>query len=88
MDLMPPTIVDISIEQVTIEGLGPADRRSMRRALERDLARLVEERGLPDSWIASGARSQVTARMDWDGRGGTDGLSAALAEQIYQGFES
>lgn len=87
MDVTPSTIVDISIEQVTIEGLGPVDRRSFGRTLERDLARLVEERGLPDSWTASGARSEVTASLDWDGRGGTGGLSVALAEQIYQGFE-
>jgi len=88
MDVTPPTIVDISIEQVTLEGLGPLDRHSMRRALERDLAHLIDERGIPDSWATSGARSEVTAVLHWDGRGGTDALSSALAEQIYRGFAS
>lgn len=88
MDLTPPTIIDISIEQVTFEGFGYVDQRSMHRALESNLARLVQERGIPDSWAASGDRSEISASLSWDGRGGTQGLSAALAEQIYQGLAS
>lgn len=88
MDMTPPTIIDISIEQVTFEGFGSVDQRSMHRALESNLARLVQERGIPESWAASSARSEITASLSWDGRGGTQGLSAALAEQIYQRIAS
>lgn len=83
MDLTGTTVVDISIEHVSIEGFGVIDSAAMRMALERHLARLVEERGLPGTWQQPGSRADVRTSLDWDGRGGADGLSAALAERIY-----
>lgn len=83
MDLTGTTLVDIAIEHVSIEGFGAIDSAAMRHALRRDLARLVEERGLPRAWQVPGARADVRTSLDWDGRGGTAGFSAALAERIY-----
>ena len=80
------TIVDVSIDEVTVEGLADVDRLAMRAALEDHLARLIQERGLPPAWRTPGTRAEVSAELDWDGRGGTDGLTAALADRIYRGF--
>ena len=82
------TIVDISIAEVIVEGLGDVDRLALRESLERHLARLVEERGLPASWRTSGVRADVSTTLEWDGRGGTEGLTAALADRIYRGLGS
>ncbi|MET1052840.1 MAG: hypothetical protein ABWX65_09400 [Mycetocola sp.] len=87
MDVRPPTIVDVRIEHVTIEGLGELDRASLAAALERDLARLVSEHGIPAAW-AAGAHPAITANLRWNALGGTNALSSALAEQIYRGFGS
>jgi hypothetical protein len=88
MDVTPPTVVEISIEHLTIEGFGAMDSFAVRLALQRDLARLVEERGLPVPWTTPGTHADISASLDWDGRGGADGLSAALAERLYDGFAS
>ncbi|MGB8022382.1 MAG: hypothetical protein WCF04_14215 [Candidatus Nanopelagicales bacterium] len=83
MDVTGTTLVDISIEHVSIEGFGVIDSAAMRQNLQRDLARLVSERGLPGAWRQPGARADVRTTLDWDGRGGTEAFSAALAERIY-----
>lgn len=83
MELTGQAVVDISIEHLSIEGFGEIDSAAMRRALEQHLVRLVQERGLPGTWQQPGSRADVRTSLDWDGRGGADGFSAALAERIH-----
>jgi len=46
--------IDLHIEELVLEGFHPADRRRLGAAVERELARLLTERGLPPG-LARGA---------------------------------
>lgn len=82
-----PVSVDITIEHLSIEGFGRRDGLAVRLALQRNLVRLIQEHGLPRGWATDTARDDVAATgLSWDGRGGDDGLAAALARQLYEAF--
>jgi hypothetical protein len=87
MEMTPPVTVDITIERVTVEGFGQRDSLGLRRALERSLTRLVEERGLPGGWATDAVRGDVRAaplRVATDA--GERDLADALARRIYEAF--
>jgi len=89
MDLSRQVRIDISIDRVSIEGFGRHDEFALSLALQRNLSRLVTERGLPGGWSTDVTRADVrSAPLTWDGRGGDEGLAAALARQIYATFAS
>jgi hypothetical protein len=46
--------IDLHIEELVLEGFRPADRHRIGAAVERELARLLAERGLPPG-LAQGA---------------------------------
>ena len=46
--------LDLHIEELVLEGFSPADRHRIGAAVERELARLFAERGLP-AGLAQGA---------------------------------
>ncbi|MGC5172561.1 hypothetical protein ACPW96_01165 [Micromonospora sp. DT81.3] len=88
MDLTSPTMIEIAIQDISIEGFGFVDGEILQHSLPRDLARLVADRGLPASWTSGTPLGDLTATLDWDGRGGTEALSQALAAQLYEGMAS
>ena len=57
MDLVTPPVVVLRIGELEIDGVDPANRFEVARGLERELARLLSERGAPPG-LASGATSQ------------------------------
>ena len=76
--------VEIAIEQVLVEGFGPRSGFALKLALERELARLVRERGVPAAWTRESSRATVDVpALRWDGRGGEAGLAAAVAHELY-----
>lgn len=77
--------IEISIAELHVEGLGAVDEAQLRAHLERDLARVVGERGLPGI-VADRAVADARITLGWDGRDGTPGLAAALAERLYEGM--
>jgi hypothetical protein len=77
--------VEITIDQITVEGFGAHNPLAFRLALERELARLVQERGVPTGWERG--RSTPTLEIGslrWDGRGAEAGLASALAGELYR----
>ncbi|MFL6293520.1 MAG: hypothetical protein ACJ759_21720, partial [Thermoanaerobaculia bacterium] len=46
--------IDLHIEELVLEGFAPGDRHRIGAAVERELARLLAERGLP-AGLAQGA---------------------------------
>jgi hypothetical protein len=80
--------VELAIEQVTVEGVGPQNGFALKLALQRELARLVRERGVPQGWDheRSGQVIDIPS-LQWDGRGGETGLAAALAGELYKEFD-
>ena len=88
MELTQGTNVEILIDVVRIEGFEPRNASTFKVAMEGALARLLAESGVPAALVAGGSRSTVTLDgLRWDGRGGDDGLAAALAQELYRGFE-
>lgn len=84
-----PALVDITIEHLSIEGFGRRDGGAVSLALQHNLVRLIQEHGPPRGWTTDTAREEVVAAgLNWDGRGGDEGLAAALARQIYDAFGS
>jgi hypothetical protein len=51
--------VELHIEELVLEGFDPRDRHRIGDAVERELARLVLERGISPSLIAAAAGSSV-----------------------------
>ena len=82
-----PTVVEITIDHLSIEGFGSVDRAVIRRSLQRDLAHIIQEHGIPGVWTSGQAPAEVRTSLEWDGRGGAHGLSAALAAQLYEGMK-
>jgi hypothetical protein len=75
----PVAAIDIYIDVLQIEGLSHADALRVRHDIERDLARLVRENGLPSG--AAQLRSFVTVDLE-SGRQALDGGRGPLGERI------
>lgn len=81
MDVTGPDRVELTIDTLTVEGLGPRDEVALAAAVERHLTGLLREQGPPPRWAADPA--DVVVELDWDGRGGDDALAATLARRIF-----
>ena len=71
MDLTPD--VRVHIEELVLDGFAPRDRYRIGEAVERELARVLAERGVPPSLLADSAH----ARLD----GGAFALAPGLAPE-------
>lgn len=49
---MAPRQIDLHIDEVVLHGFDGLEGTALRPALERELARLLTEHGLPHSWVA------------------------------------
>jgi hypothetical protein len=70
---------ELAIEEVVLEGVRPADAPFVGQALERELARLVRERGVPDGVVEASVPASIEARSDES----PAALGARLAGAIY-----
>lgn len=46
--------IDLHIEELVLDGFAPGDRHRIGAAVERELSRLLTERGVPASWAGGG----------------------------------
>jgi hypothetical protein len=72
---------ELAIGHLVLEGVRPADAHVVSEALERELARLVRERGAPDARAA--AAGDVPASIDARAGESPAALGARLANAIY-----
>ncbi len=72
---------ELTIEHLVLEGVRPADAQMVGEALERELTRLVRDRGSPDARAA--AAGDVPASIDARAGESPAALGARLAEAIY-----
>ncbi len=88
MDVNRTLSIEIAIDEVTVEGFGPYDGFALKLALQRELTRLVRERGVPPAWSREGSRPILDVpAIPWDGHGAETGLAAALATELYARLE-
>lgn len=86
---MSPREIKVRIDELVLHGFSPADRLRIGAALERELARLLVERGLPEG-LAGGAEVQaVDAGSFVRGPLITPSLiGAEVAQAVYGGLSS
>jgi hypothetical protein len=71
---------ELAIDTLILDGVRPADADLVGAALERELARLVRERGVPDG----AADSPVPAKVDLSMGEPPEALGARLADAVYR----
>jgi hypothetical protein len=84
---MKPRSVELHIEELVLHGFAPGDRHRIADAVERELARLFAEQGVPDALQSGFESPRVDAgsfQMAPDSRAETVG--AEVARAIYGGF--
>ena len=85
MDLTPA--VRVHIEELVLDGFAPSDRYRIGEAVERELARVLAERGVPPSFLAGSEH----ARLDGGAFDLTPGLAPEaigdrIAQSVYGGW--
>lgn len=80
--------IDLHIEELVLDGFPPGDRHRIGAALERELTRLLTERGAPAGWAGGGE----VPRLD----GGTfeakpgarpERVGAQIASSVFRGMK-
>jgi hypothetical protein len=80
--------VRLEIEAVVIDGVGPHDRRALAHSAERELERLLEDRGVPPMLARGGEHSSLQGPSLQLERGqGAASLGADVARSVYGAFE-
>jgi hypothetical protein len=83
-----PLAIELHVEELVLEGFAPAERHAVADAFERELSRLLAERGLPSAREgAGGAAFDVDAgsvRIAPGTRAGAAG--AQIARAVYGGL--
>ena len=78
--------IDLHIEELILEGFPPADRHRIGAALEKELARLLAERGL-DS-IGPGEMPRLDGgRFDMRPGERPERVGAQIAQSIFRGMK-
>jgi len=84
---MKPRNVELHIEELVLHGFAPGDRHRIADAVERELARLFTEEGVPGALESGFESPRVDAgsfQMAPDSR--AEAVGAEVARAIYGGF--
>jgi hypothetical protein len=80
--------IELHIEELVLHGFAPGDRHCLGEAVQRELARLLAEQGVP-SGLAQGGEAP---RLDGgsfriDGGGKPEATGARVARAVYRGLK-
>jgi hypothetical protein len=79
--------IDLHIEKLVLYGVAPGDRGRVGAAVERELARLIEEQGVPPGLTHGGGAARIDAGSLTIAPGmAADALGAAIAQAVYGGM--
>lgn len=81
--------VNLNIERLVLEGfqLRPGEHQLVRAAVERELTRLLSERGVSPQLLQGGALPRLTASdMRLDGGESPRQVGAQIAQALYGGI--
>lgn len=82
-----PHSIELYIEELVLHGFAPGDRYRIGDAVERELARLFAEQGVPPSLVQEAEVARLDAgafKIAPGARGGAVG--AQVAHKVYGGF--
>lgn len=84
---MKPYGVELEIEELALDGFAPGDRHRIASAVERELARLFVERGVPPALGRAGSIDRIDGgafEAEPDAR--PEATGARIAQAIYGGL--
>ena len=82
-----PHSIELHIEELVLHGFAPSDRYRIAHAVERELARLFADQGLPPSLAQEAEVTQSDAGAFKIASGATaEAVGAQVAHQVYGGF--
>ncbi len=86
MDMTPQNI-DLHIQELVLYGFDNPDSYYVRSAVERELARLFSERGVP-SYLTRGRQVARLSGATFDVASGSevDAIGSQVAQALYRGF--
>ena len=85
MDVTPD--VRLRIEELVLDGFAPGDRYRIGEAVERELARLLAERGVPGALAAGGEAPQLDAgSFELAPTLSAEAIGARVAAAVYGGL--
>ena len=79
--------VRLRIEELVLDGFAPGDRYRIGEAVERELARLLAERGVPGALAAGDeASSHDAGSFELTPNSGPDAIGSRVAAAVYGGL--
>ena len=79
--------LDLRVDELVVAGFGSVDGQRLGRAVERELARLLSERGIPSGLGRSQAVAHVVAPpIELPAAAGPEAIAARVARAIYEGL--
>jgi hypothetical protein len=85
--MTPPNDVEVYVEELVLRGFASRDRGRIGEAVKRELARLINEEGVPPALRQGGEIPRVGTRsfeMKPDSR--ADAIGAQVANSVYRGL--
>ena len=84
---MKPRAIEVTIGELVLEGVSPAERLRIGAALESELGRLLAERGLPEG-VGGGPRRDVVDGGSFvrGPRATPSSVGAQVAAAVYSGL--
>ena len=84
---MKPQRVELEIEELVLHGFAPGDRHRIAGAIERELARLLGEEGVPAALSRAGSIEQLDGgTFEAKPRAKPESTGARIARAIYGGL--
>jgi len=79
--------VELCIEELVLHGFAPGERYAIGDAIERELTRLLRERGIPVSLRSENATDEIRG-MSFNAAHNTrpPAIGWQIAQAVYQGF--
>jgi len=87
--LRPQSSVELHIEELVLHGFSPSDRFAISDAVERELARLLADRGVSTSLRSENATDEIRgATFNTAQNAKPPAIGRQIAQAVYQGFGS
>jgi hypothetical protein len=79
--------IDLHIEKLVLDGVAPSDRGRVGAAVERELARLLQEQGVPSGLTHGGGAARIDAgSFSMMPNQSPESLGVAIAQAVYGGM--
>ncbi len=83
---MTPGRFELHIDELVVNGVDGVGGAELGPAVERELARLVTDRGTPSLWTCDGAVATVDGgAFDVSSGAGVEAVGAQIAQAVYRG---